>query len=386
MIHPFTAFASAIIAGQGLLLIGVLLSIGRDRPLANALLATLIAAVAARIGVYHLLAQGVSNPTLLGLFSQAFFLGGPLLYLYTRALLEPTSRLRLRDTLHFLPAFASAVATPWLYDPYSFSETYPADTALQQLHTIDKHKLVAVGVFVVYVAFALHRVRASGDIEGAANRWLRRLLSPSLLGAAVLVLALWCSRMVLGPPIGGLLAEAIEFGSYALLFYFIATVGVRGHLRLDTHKVQIAPESPHDMPAPAGSIESTETATRGRYQRTSLTQARAQQLWKQVNRYMESDEPYLNCDLNLADLATAIDSYPRELSQVLNTIGEQNFYDFVNRYRATKARDLIRTQPHIAMIDIALAAGFNGRSTLYKHFVRCFEMTPSQFRKTCKTS
>lgn len=398
-----TALASAIIAGQGLLLIGVVLSAGRDRPLANALLATLIAVITLRITVFHLLAQGLSYPVLLGPLSQVFMLGGPLLHLYARVLAEPAFRWRSRHLLHLLPPLASAAATPWLYSPHSFIGGFPPDAATAHLHSL--HKLIAVACFAAYVVAALRVARRNaGAIEPAAAIWLRELLLLSLLGA--LAVAAWCLRLLLGPDTSRSLTEAIEFGGYALLFYLIATAGVRRHLRLG------APPLPAVQTAtavePAAVVEPAvepETAmaneaaapliaelpqpppaepaeTRSKYERTSLTETRAQGLWERVTAHMESDEPYLDCDLSLAELAAAVDSYPRELSQVLNTVGGQTFYDFVNGYRAAKARELIRSGDQTAMVDIALAAGFNGRSTLYKHFVKCFAVTPSQFRKT----
>lgn len=400
------ALTSAIIAGQGLLLIGVVLSTGRDRPPANMLLAALIAVITLRMAVFHLLARGFSFPMLLGPLSQAFLLGGPLLYLYANVLVEPAFRWRLRHLLHVVPALASAIATPWLYSPNSFIHGVPPDTAILHLHGL--HKLIAVCVFSVYAVAAIRSARRGADtIEPAAIIWLRELLMLSLLGA--LAVATWCLRLLIGSSPSRPLTEMIEFSGYALLFYLIATAGVRRHLRLGTAQPMPAAVSeiqaatvvaestgpieapplffdspPAEPQPPPRAAESSEA--RSKYERTSLTETRARQLWERVTAYMKSDEPYLDCDLSLAELAAAVDSYPRELSQVLNTVGGQTFYDFVNGYRAAKARELIRSGDHTAMVDIALAAGFNGRSTLYKHFMKCFAVTPSQFRKTCNAA
>lgn len=407
MSADLTALASAIIAGQGLLLIGVVLAAGRDRPLANALLAALIAVITLRIAVFHLLAQGLSYPALLGPLSQVFLLGGPVLYLYAQVLARPVFRWRRRHLLHLLLPLASAAATPWLYSPHSFIGGFPPDAATAQLHSL--HKLVAAAAFILYVASAMREARRdNAAIEPAATIWLRELLLLSLLGA--LAVAAWCLRLLFGPDTSRSLTEAIEFGGYALLFYLIATAGVRRHLRPGAKPLPAVENAtpaepvaaPLAQPETAAANQAAEAAppiaelthpppaepaeTRGKYERTSLTETRARRLWERVTAHMERDEPYLDCDLSLAELAAAVDSYPRELSQVLNTVGGQTFYDFVNGYRAAKARELIRNGDHGAMVDIALAAGFNGRSTLYKHFVKCFAVTPSQFRKTCSAA
>lgn len=384
------ATASAIVAGQGFLLMAIMLSIGHSRPLAHALLAAFIGVISMRMSVFHLLGLGISQPTLLGALSQVFFLGGALLYLYTRALTAPDFHLRTRHLLHALPPLLSALLTPWLYRAHSFGDGYEQGLDIATQHTHALHKSIAVCAFTVYVVAAIriaNRYEAGildrySSIERATLLWLREILCLSLLIALTL---LGWNLYVLSSDARQPLSALIEFCGNALLFYLIATAGIRRHIQFGP-KPQKEPEpdlvsagpaqAPCPPPAPA------ETDDKARYDRTSLSEQRARQLWQAVTDYMTRCEPYLNCDLSLADLSAAIDSYPRELSQVLNTIGGQNFYDFVNGYRALKARELIHSdRGATAMIDIALAAGFTGRSTLYKHFSRCFDMTPSQFRK-----
>jgi AraC-like DNA-binding protein len=223
---------------------------------------------------------------------------------------------------------------------------------------------------------------AHAAVEPSALNWLFELLALALFTA--LAVAGWNLHMLVAESPRLAWSEGIEFCGNALLFYLTATVGIRRHIRFGRHaETGIGPAAPAGPDQPPSAADAGD-ADKGRYERTSLTEQRAQQLWRQVTHYMESKEPYLDCDLNLADLAAAVASYPRELSQVLNTVGQQSFYDFVNGYRAAKARALIQQDTRGAgMVDIALAAGFTGRSTLYKHFNKCFALTPSQFRKMC---
>lgn len=380
------ATASAIVAGQGFLLLATLLSIGHGRPLAHRLLAALIGVIALRMSIFHLLGLGVSHPTVLGALSQVFLLGGPLLYFYTRTLTDAAFQLRARHMLHALAPAASALATPYLYHAHSFGDGFELgpNIAAQRTHAL--HKLLAVGSFAGYTIAAIrvanryqeHILDHHSSSESATLAWLRKILLLALLIATTLLA--W-NLHVLRSDSRQPLSALIEFCGHAMLFYLIATAGVRQHIQLGrppTVAEEPAPQPVDEQPAPAP----PDLDDKARYDRTSLSQQRARQLWDAVTDYMTRGEPYLNCDLSLADLSTAIGSYPRELSQVLNTVGGQNFYDFVNGYRALKARELIAGDDNsTAMIDIALAAGFTGRSTLYKHFSRCFAMTPSQFRK-----
>jgi AraC-like DNA-binding protein len=392
--HPLVT-ASASVAGQGFLLMAILLSMGHSRPLANRLLAALIAVISMRMTVFHLLAQGISQPVLLGAVSQVFLFGGPLLYLYTRALIDPSFRLRRQQISHALLPLASAMVTPWLYDAHSLGDGYELGLNFftQQTHAL--HKTIAVCVFTGYVVAALRAANAHetrildrySSIERATLRWLREILLLSLVIATTLIA--WNMHVLISRTDQSLSAH-IEFCGNALLFYLIATVGIRRHIQFGQKSSALADETEvtdEAEPVPACTAEAGAESGKARYDRTSLTDQRAQQLWLAVTTYMKNHEPYLDCDLSLAALSAAVDSYPRELSQVLNTVGQQNFYDFVNGYRALKARAIILSdKDSTPMIDIALAAGFTGRSTLYKHFSKCFAVTPSQFRKSCRSA
>lgn len=69
------------------------------------------------------------------------------------------------------------------------------------------------------------------------------------------------------------------------------------------------------------------------YANYGLKQDDAVALSGKLKIYMETEQPYINMDLTLKDLASALDTYPHYITQVLNTVFNQNFYDFINTYR-----------------------------------------------------
>ena len=107
-------------------------------------------------------------------------------------------------------------------------------------------------------------------------------------------------------------------------------------------------------------------------------------IWQQLNTYMNSQEPFLNEELSLTQLAEGVGISPRDLGQVINTVSGKNFYDFVNGYRAEKARELLESEDRAdtPMVDIGIESGFASKVTFYKYFKRHFSQTPLQYRKT----
>ena len=73
------------------------------------------------------------------------------------------------------------------------------------------------------------------------------------------------------------------------------------------------------------------------YANYELKDVDAEILSEGLSEYMRREKPYLNPSLSLKDFAVAMDTYSHYITQVLNTIFNQSFYDFVNQYRIEEA-------------------------------------------------
>ena len=98
---------------------------------------------------------------------------------------------------------------------------------------------------------------------------------------------------------------------------------------------------------------------------------------------MEEKKPYTDSNLSLHQLAEMLDMTPHNLSEVINTGLNQNFFDFVNQYRVENVkRDVTDEQKgHLKLLSIALDAGFNSKSSFNAIFKKHTGMTPSEYRE-----
>lgn len=118
------------------------------------------------------------------------------------------------------------------------------------------------------------------------------------------------------------------------------------------------------------------------YENYGLKQDNAISLFEQLKNYMETEKPYTNIDLNLKDLASALETYPHYITQVLNTVFNQNFYDFVNTYRTEEAQRRLTDSKfkNLTILAIAYDCGFNSKSTFNRIFKQKTGLTPSEYR------
>jgi AraC-like DNA-binding protein len=109
---------------------------------------------------------------------------------------------------------------------------------------------------------------------------------------------------------------------------------------------------------------------------------------QRLEAFMRSDRPHLIASLSLDDLASRLSLPSWQLSRVINTAFEQNFFHFINSYRVNEARVQLAdpAHNHKTMLQILHESGFNSKSTFNDAFKRHTGMTPSQYRTRAQRS
>lgn len=117
-----------------------------------------------------------------------------------------------------------------------------------------------------------------------------------------------------------------------------------------------------------------------KYARSALTPDHAQRLAKRIGRAMREDQLHLDPNLSLARLSRQIGAAPNMVSQTLNDTLGRTFFDYVNDQRIDTAMGWLKDS-EMSVLDIAIAAGFNSRSTFYKAFRARTGQTPQRYRR-----
>lgn len=129
----------------------------------------------------------------------------------------------------------------------------------------------------------------------------------------------------------------------------------------------------------AESDEAMATTDNAKYQRSALGEAQAQRIAAKVQQAVYNEQLYLDPALTLYKLAEHIGVSAQYLSQTLNQTLQQSFYDYVNAARIVAAKQLLQ-QTDDSVLTIAMAVGFNARSSFYKAFKNGTGLTPAEYR------
>ena len=99
-----------------------------------------------------------------------------------------------------------------------------------------------------------------------------------------------------------------------------------------------------------------------------------------LEKWLESEKPYLNPDFQLMDLRQVLPLNRTYLSQFINTEYGCSFYQWVNGLRIEEAKRLLTENPEMKLKDIAQQSGFSSPTVFSRIFIRETGMTPRDWK------
>lgn len=369
-------------ATQGLLLSLVLLLQPSGRRSANRLLAAFILAESLRLFLLAFTygAMILARPEPYALLNVTMALG-PLLYFYVRALTEPEFTVGRHMFWHFVPALVLMFASlPWLHSLSEVQWQTDRGTQTSASYFFWSSFLPIVG-FISLMVYALMSYRKLAPyrrlisehfsaIESINLNWLRVLIL-FCLATAVTSTVIEVLRLLSGSNLGPRVLVSLVMS--VTMIYSIGFMGMR----------QPRIFQPRERREPSTRADQQRTPRPGKYEKSGLNQQESAILWEKLEQLMDRQQPFLHNGLKLTELAEMLDVVPNHLSQIINTHASQSFFDYINRYRVDRAKELLRDEAHNKMpiVQLALESGFNSQNTFYNQFRKKTGTTPSKYRQ-----
>lgn len=119
-----------------------------------------------------------------------------------------------------------------------------------------------------------------------------------------------------------------------------------------------------------------------KYENSRLTNLEKKVYHEKLISFVTKEKPYLNSLLTLTDLASAIAVPHRDLSQIINEMYQQNFYDFINKFRIDECKKILKESSNekMTILEAGYSVGFNSKSAFNTAFKKNTGMTPIKYK------
>ena len=120
-----------------------------------------------------------------------------------------------------------------------------------------------------------------------------------------------------------------------------------------------------------------------KYAHSTLDQQLSQDLQQKLLAYLDSDKPYLNQKLSLAQVAEYLSTSSNALSQVINSSMGKTFNDLINEYRLKEVKHKLvdPKEQHKKILALAYESGFQSKASFNRIFKKHEGVSPQDFKR-----
>ena len=381
-------YINVIGAVQGIFL-AIILFNSRNHQAANRILGALLLVISYLLvwTVIHDSRQLVHYSNLWGTGPALSLAIVPLLFLYVKAMTSTHFVWKKTYYFHFLPVLLFLLSNV----PF-----YLQDEEVRQ-DLIIAHYKTSPGSFFFFlllnIYFILYVVRIIrmlahyersiknyyADTERIRLNWMRNLL--------VVVGLVWLGYAIASGVAGLHIASTWLCFILSLFVYYVAYMSIRQPVILATWaNNQVAIPTTEHTDEPEDNLLSAQpivAVAPTKYAKSGLTHHEIDCYVQKLTSVMKEEKMYRNNGLTLKELADRLTLSTHHLSQLLNQSLQENFYDFVNRYRVEEVKQelLNPKKQHLTILAIALEAGFTSKAAFNTTFKKHTGCTPTQYKR-----
>jgi AraC-like DNA-binding protein len=300
------------------------------------------------------------------------FLHGPLFWFYTKFLIEENMKLKYINLLHFAPFVIYSV-----FHYFNFI-SLPATEKITLFNNHATRLAPKIGTFlislsiVIYYIVILYLIKKHREniknkysyIESIDLNWLKTFVISSLVIFSLNILLFNLNNYFHFTEDHKLSLIAFSF-STGYIFY-IGYFGIKqGRIFTDTQIINSEQPMQNSKKDKTNSIEKKDYSD----------------IIQRLTKLMEQQQPFLDPELNLAKLSSLMKTKPELISEILNTSLNQNFFDFINKYRIEefKLKCLSDENKNLSVIGIAYYCGFNSKAAFYRAFNKFEGISPTAY-------
>lgn len=294
---------------------------------------------------------------------------GPVVYFYVQNLLNSKFTFQKKDWLHFIPGFLYLLYSlvVFIVDKLILNEFYfYADGRDKDLKTwYQLLGFVSIGFYLIlslqqYKHYKKEIFNTVSYADSIVFKWIQNFLI-SFLSLLILRILFFIFN-----------EQWAEFGSH--FWYFLCFSGVFFYISVNGYTHSIT----SDLLFVQKSIQpiTLESNKPKNAQKIDIDK------WViKIEKLIIEGKISQNPQLTLSDVAKALQTNTKTVSNIINSGFEMNFNDFINHYRVEAVKEKLKKGEHktSTLLGIALDCGFNSKSTFNRAFKKITALSPKEF-------
>lgn len=301
---------------------------------------------------------------------------GPVVYFYTKSLLNRDYKISKKEYYHFIPAILYGIYSLVVFvtDKLILDEYYfYADQRDKDLADwYQAAGLISMGVYLVLSLryYASYRKLIYDQLSYADTilfKWIRNFLI-----AFLLLLLLRLALFIVNSGWGDFGSQYWYYKYFSWVFLYISVSGYANAIKqaaLGAEKLNLI------------NVFEEETAIREEEAKPSMGETEILQWKSSLENTMTQKELFKNPRLTLRDVAQELETTTKNISAIVNSGYEMNFNDFVNHYRIEAVKKKLENGEHLrtTLLGIAYDAGFNSKATFNRAFKKYTTLSPKEY-------
>ena len=301
---------------------------------------------------------------------------GPVVYFYTRSLLNVDFKLSKSHLIHFVPAIlygiyslAVFVTDKFILDEYYF---YADGRDKDLSNWYQMTGLVSMSFYLVlslkhYSQYKRLVFDTVSYAETILFQWIRNFMI-----AFLTMLILRLMFFIINPDWGQFGSQFWYYLSFALVSYYISVNGYANAVK--TSIIGNSKQAAINVFSEEENLSNAETV--------DLFIDKDIEQWKsKLLDLIQGEELYRNPRLTLSNVADALNTNTKLVSTIVNSGFQMNFNDFINHYRIEAIKNKLESGEHITstLLGIALDCGFNSKATFNRAFKKSTNLSPKDY-------
>ena len=302
---------------------------------------------------------------------------GPVIFFYTKSLLNSTFKISKKEYYHFIPALIYLVYSLIVFitdklildEFYFYADGRDKDMAnwyqIAGIISMVYYLIASLKFYKNYKKLVFDKVSFADSI---LFEWI-----PNFLIAFLSIVVLRVLLFLLNPEWGNFGNQFWHYIAFSIVVLYVSVNGYANAVKMsflndvNSESINVYQESDEDY--------------KTKQDNTNLEEI---EFWKdKILHLVENEKVFKNPTLTLSDLSKLLNTNTKNISKSINSGFDMNFNDFINHYRIEAVKEKLHKEEHktSTLLGIAFDCGFNSKATFNRAFKKSTDLSPKDYLK-----